>query len=251
MWGVARRPRWIAALVLAIVIAGLFAALGQWQLARSIESGVVIDRATESTVPLTEVAEPQSQLTLRASGQLVEATGRYVPEDTVVLSNRLSEGTLGYWVVGHLVLENPQASLAVALGWVSEADDAAAVTAALPSGEVTVTGRYLPTEAPQDTDFENGVTSTLATASLVNVWTGFDGDVYSGYVVSEAPIGDARVIDAPAPSEAVSLNWLNIFYAAEWVVFAGFAIFMWYRLVRDAWERETELAADAKAAEVN
>ena len=36
----------------------------------------------------------------------------------------------------------------------------------------------------------------------------------------------------------MSLNLLNIFYAVEWVIFAGFAIFLWYRLVKDAWEEE-------------
>ena len=51
-------------------------------------------------------------------------------------------------------------------------------------------------------------------------------------------------IDSPPPSSEVELNWLNLFYAAEWVVFAGFAIFLWYRLVKDAWEREQEEAAE-------
>ena len=36
----------------------------------------------------------------------------------------------------------------------------------------------------------------------------------------------------------MQLNWLNIFYAAEWAVFAIFAIVIWYRTVRDAWTRE-------------
>ena len=35
-------------------------------------------------------------------------------------------------------------------------------------------------------------------------------------------------IDSPPPSSEVELNWVNLFYAAEWVVFAGFAIFLWY-----------------------
>jgi len=56
-------------------------------------------------------------------------------------------------------------------------------------------------------------------------------------------------IDSPKPSSDVEVNLLNIFYAVEWVVFAGFAIFLWYRLVRDAWEREQEEAAEASAAE--
>ena len=245
MWSVARRPRWIAALVLALVVAGLFAALGQWQLARSIESGASIVRSTESTVPLTEVAMPQEPMTQLADGQLVAISGEFVPGDAVVLSNRVDDGRNGYWVVAHL-RTTPSSSLAVAVGWTPDEDGAAEVIRSLPDGKVEVTGRYLPGEAPQDTDFENGVTSTLSPAALVNVWSGFDGDVYSGYVIATTPLvaADLTLIDAPAPSEGVALNWLNIFYAAEWVVFAGFAIFMWYRLVRDAWERETEEEAE-------
>ena len=40
------------------------------------------------------------------------------------------------------------------------------------------------------------------------------------------------------PNREVSLNLLNVFYAAEWVIFAGFAVFLWWRLVRDEWEKE-------------
>ena len=39
-------------------------------------------------------------------------------------------------------------------------------------------------------------------------------------------------------------NWLNIFYGFEWVVFAGFAIFMWWRLVADDYRRQQEDEAD-------
>ncbi|MEZ5189097.1 MAG: hypothetical protein R2723_11140 [Microbacterium sp.] len=37
-----------------------------------------------------------------------------------------------------------------------------------------------------------------------------------------------------------NVNWLNIFYAVEWAIFAGFAFYMWYRLAKDAWEKEVE-----------
>ena len=36
---------------------------------------------------------------------------------------------------------------------------------------------------------------------------------------------------------------MNFLYAIEWVIFGGFAIFLWYRLVKDAWEEENEAAA--------
>jgi surfeit locus 1 family protein len=47
------------------------------------------------------------------------------------------------------------------------------------------------------------------------------------------------VIDAPPPNTEVSLNLLNVFYALEWAFFAGFAIFLWWRLVKDVWEEES------------
>ncbi|TPX01029.1 SURF1 family protein, partial [Schumannella luteola] len=75
---IARRPRWIGALVLAIAIASGFAALGQWQLERSVENATVPEVATETPVPLSEVAEPQTPMTDAAIGQRVTASGTVV-----------------------------------------------------------------------------------------------------------------------------------------------------------------------------
>jgi surfeit locus 1 family protein len=47
----------------------------------------------------------------------------------------------------------------------------------------------------------------------------------------------------------VQLNLLNVFYAIEWVIFGGFAIYLWYRLVRDAVERDDEEATAGSAAD--
>jgi hypothetical protein len=33
---------------------------------------------------------------------------------------------------------------------------------------------------------------------------------------------------------------LNLFYAMQWVIFGVFALYLWWRLVRDEWEREAE-----------
>ena len=54
-------------------------------------------------------------------------------------------------------------------------------------------------------------------------------------------------IISPPPAEPESVNWLNVFYAIEWAVFAGFAFYLWYRLARDARERELEEFEDARA----
>jgi surfeit locus 1 family protein len=246
MWSVARRPRWIAMLVLAMVIAGGFAALSQWQLSRAIATGVVVVRDTETAVPLETMATPQSPVTEVSNGQDVTAKGEWVADDYIVLSERLNGPKRGYWVVGHLAVATGggTAGLPVALGWSAtekQAKDAAAVLAKQAPASVTITGRYLPSEAPQDTDFEHGKLSTLAAGSILNIWKTVDpAGIYGGYVVIHSHVAGLERIDSPVPTSDVELNWLNIFYAIEWVVFAGFAFFLWYRLVRDAWEREVE-----------
>lgn len=242
MWSVARRPKWIALLVLALVVAAAFAALGQWQLSRSIDSGQVIERESETVLPLSEVAEPQKPTTQRADGQLVKVSGEFIEADFSVISNRVNGGETGFWAVGHLVTADA-ASVAIAVGWAPTEAAADAALRSLSGGQATVTGRYLPGESAQETDFENGERSAFAPAALINEWDGFEGSAYGGYIVQDSAPGALETIDSPTPIETVTLNWLNIFYAAEWVVFAGFAVFMWYRLVRDAWERETEEAA--------
>ena len=257
MWELARRPRWIAALVLCLAIAGGFAALGQWQLSRSIDAGVPVDETTETPVPLAQLAVAQQPLTAEAAGRRVTIEGSLVPDDYIVLTGRLNDGTAGFWVVGHLVAGDDAtndasagASLAVALGWAAtEREAASAISRLDDSAPTEFGGRYLPSEYPQEDDFEKGVQNSMSTAAFVNQWTTVPTTVYAGYLVTDAATAGLEQIDAPAPSTEISVNWLNIFYAIEWAVFAGFAVFLWFRLVKDAWEREQEESEEN--AEVN
>jgi len=254
---VARRPRFIALLALALLIAAGFAALGQWQLARAVESGVVIERDTETALPLGTLVEPQGYVTDRSAGHMVTVSGSLVPGDYVVVSDRLDDGRTGAWVVGHFAISDAGApggdtdgglpdSVPVALGWAATDAEAADVAAALnagvgaPTHDAELVGRFLPSESPEPPGSgEDPMRMTrLATSALVNLWPGEVGDVYNGFIVASTPLAGLTAIDSPPPSEAVQLNWLNIFYAAEWAVFAIFAIVIWYRTVRDAWTRE-------------
>ena len=238
MLRIALRPRWIAALVLALTVAAGFALLSQWQLSRSVSTGTVVERPTETVLPLTEVAEPQKPVRTDADGQLVTTIGEYIDGDTIVLSDRINGGQAGYWVVAHLRTSGG-AGIAVALGWTAERDEAASVASSFDAGEATVTGRFVVDEAPQTSDFQNGALSTLSAAALVNLWPDADpAGIYNGYIVAGQPAEGLTKIDSPRPVSTVELNWLNVFYAAEWVIFAGFAVFLWWRLVRDVYLRE-------------
>lgn len=249
------RPRWVLALLLALGVAAAFALLGQWQLERAVEQAEVIERPTEEVLPFADVVEPDVPTNQAATGQRVEVSGEFVPGDTVIVEGRLNDGESGYWVVAHLeVTDAAPGGLPVALGWAADRDtarDAAERFDARASGSATVVGRFLPSEAPvvPDDDGDPFAMTTVAVAQLINVWADFDDrPVYFGYVTATEPAAGLEAISSPPPEASVELNWLNIFYAAEWVVFAGFAIFLWYRLVRDAVERERDEVAEAASA---
>ena len=239
-WQVARRPKWIWGLVLALVIAAAFALLGRWQLERSIDSSRVVGPDTEVAVALDELAVPQMGVAAEVAWRRVSADLEIVPGDTLVLSGRVNTDATGWWVVAHAVDANG-VSLAVAAGWAASEDEALAAAAGFDEagalGEVT--GRYLPPESPQQSDFVAGERSALSPAELVNIWSGV-GDVYGGYLVLDAPPAGLVAIDAPAPAREVEVNLLNLFYALEWVVFAGAAGFIWWRVVKDALDRERD-----------
>jgi cytochrome oxidase assembly protein ShyY1 len=236
---VARRPRWIAALVLALALAAGFAWLGQWQLGRGIASATVTNGPdTEKVVPLTSFAKTGTSFNDDQLGRMARIDARLVPGDGVLLSDRLNGSTQGWWLMGHAVTSDGD-DLAVALGWAPTraAAKAAEATATIPTPLV---GRYLPTEAPDQPGVEKGVQSAASVPALINQWSDFGGTVYPGYLVARTPPPGLTRIDSPKPIPPDALNWLNLFYAIEWAVFAGFAIYLWYRLVKDEVEKETE-----------
>lgn len=258
------RPRWIALLGLCLVVAGVFAWLGQWQLGRAIDTDPTPPGATEEVRPLAEVAAPGEYLAEPLVGQRVTVTGTWVPGDFIVVSSRFNDGVEGYWVTGQLRVADEQGvrptSVAVAIGWApTEADALAAVdsleqNASAPDAADTplaITGRLISDEGPvpPPSGADPQTLTRMSPAALLSRWHDIEGlDVYRAYVASEVAQGGLVDISSPAPAEGSNVDWLNIFYAIEWAVFAGFAFYLWYRLARDAWERELEELEEAEPA---
>jgi len=249
MWAVARRPRWIALLLLALVLAAVFAGLGKWQLERSIANGKPLPATTETRKALDDVTEPERGAPEQLAGQLVTVTGTFVAGDTTLLTGRSGGGT--YQAVGHLVDAGSGASLPVVIGWSDHRREALAGGERIADGDrVTVEGRYYPAESPDQDKYQQGEFSAVAPARFVNTWKAFDDRMYIGYVVADGTTAKAAglgTIADRAPTREVQFDWLNLFYAVEWVVFAGFAVFLWYRFVKDAFEREQEEGLEAAA----
>lgn len=256
----ALKPQWIAALVGALVVSWVFVLLSQWQFSRSVSEATPPVRTTEQVKPLTDVVRPGEAFPGTAADQMVTFTGSYDPKRQVLVADRLQDGRTGWWVVTAFTVDGAPAVggergtvVPVARGWIASPGQAGPP----PSGAITLTGRLLPSEAPQaKQDLAAGQVATLSVAQLINVW---DVPSYPGFVsATAATTASGTPVPAPAGLEPLSVapqpleqpvNWLNIFYAVEWVVFAGFAIFLWWRLVRDDYERTQDAIADAAAAE--
>ena len=235
--------RWIAALLLALAVSTVFVLLSQWQFSTAESELPPSAENTEAVRPLTEVFTPGVELFGSTADQMVSMTGSFRPDDTVLVENRLYDGNEGFWVVTAFAVDGAPADavMPVVRGWVADPDDAVPA----PDGEAAVVGRLLPPEAPIPEPSEEGILPSLSSAELINVW---DTPGYAAFVTANeitvdgqpAETGNLRMVDVDAQPQETSVNWMNIFYAIEWVVFAGFSVFLWWRLVADAHRRSLE-----------
>ena len=248
-------PQWIALLALALVIAAVFAWLGKWQVERAIIQGAKDTYDTEIAVPLDTIAQPATPLTNDAAGRRVTFDATLDLGSLVVVGNRLHDGVTGCWVTGRLV--GNTGALAVAIGWAPTLDECESVRVSM-SERVTIqalrpwSGRYSPAESPAaPSGNTSGVDPTalnyMSVAALYNLWPESSSPVYAGYLIAEgiggsgdSTGGPLAEISSSAPISDASLNVLNVFYAVEWAIFAGGAVFLWWRLLRDDFERRTE-----------
>ncbi|RCG31012.1 SURF1 family protein [Sphaerisporangium album] len=190
----------------------------------------------------------------------------------------------GYWLLTPLRLADGRL-VPIVRGWVASATDPAV---AVPQGTVRVAGRVQPSE-PSDfakrrtAPLPQGQVATVSTAELINVWSGVrlqdgfvvateqviptgtaqdataraqngaagNGAVRSGTPPSASARGQAvRLVDVPGPMVSGGFTWRNLAYAAQWWIFAAFAVFMWFHFVRDAVRADRETEDESPAAPV-
>jgi cytochrome oxidase assembly protein ShyY1 len=252
----ALRPRMLVLLLLLLGAAAVCARLGAWQLDRAEIRGASeaaerrAEQAAATPVGLSTVLAPQSTFPGELVGRHVTARGVYEPDGQLLVEGRALDGRTGYLVLTPLRVHDADPDgaagggdgagdaggpgdpvLPVVRGWVGAPDDAAAL--AVPDGEVTVTGYLQSSEGAGDGGSAPGRTDAISSAALVNAW---GGPIWSAYVVltsSDPGQGDALAQLPPPTRSGSGLNVQNLAYAAQWWIFGGFALVLWFRLVRD------------------
>ena len=251
MWQVARTPRWIGALVFAFAVAGgssRCSASGSSGAAST--SGTVVGRADRDIRARSRRSRrPQSARDdrRRRPARLVEGElrGRRLRRGLGDRFNEPARGLLGRRARGRARgTATARASRSRSAGRASTPRRRDGGSRASSPSTARFTGRYLATEPPADDDFENGRADTVSVAALINQWAGRPRRRLWRLRRLRRGTRRARRSSTRAARLRGGLNWLNIFYAIEWVIFAGFAVFLWCRLVRDEWEREQELGSE-------
>ncbi|MEV6671342.1 SURF1 family protein [Streptomyces sp. NPDC051162] len=225
--------------------------MGSWQLGR-FESRVDSHRAaqTQADDARSASAEPLADLlpvSTVTSGRRAVASGRYDTGHQLLVPDRDLNERKGFYVLTLLRTDGGKA-LPVVRGWLpgdpDSRSDAAAVPAP-PAGHVTVTGALQSAETPGSkgvgvgSGLPKGQVGIISAATLVNL---VPYEVYDAWITApEAQGAMTPVPAAAAPGSGLDLkSFQNLGYTGEWFVFAGFVVFMWFRLFR----REAEAARD-------
>ena len=231
-------PRWLGLHALTVLLVIVMAWLGWWQLGRAQAQARPPAQSDHAPAPLDDLTAPRQSLPGDAVGRLATASGAYDAGHQLLVADRERAGRPGFWLLTPLRLADG-AALPVVRGWVANPADPAA---AVPSGQVTVTGRLQPSEPPGPPAVEapGGQVSTVTTAELVSV---LPYPLYDGYLLlaEQTPSSQAAPVAPPAPPPG-RLDLQNLAYALQWWLFALFTIFIWWRLLRDP--RRDSLAAE-------
>ncbi|PWI28406.1 hypothetical protein CAY35_02955 [Pseudoglutamicibacter cumminsii] len=251
----ALQPKWLALLLACLVVSTGFVWLSKWQFDRSVDRAPTTQEQSETAVPLESHFEPGKDMTHADADQIVTMKGRYIEGTQAYVQDRLFEGEQGFWVVQAFEVDGVSDVMPVVRGWQPGKSE---VPPATDADEVTVTGRLWPSEAPVARGREDDlhglpVLKDVSAARLSNMW---NRDAYAGFVVvfEQSPDDVKAGVDqlkhvyvAPGYLQENQLNWLNVFYGVEWIVFAVFSLFVWWRLVRDDYQNELKFEAELAA----
>ncbi len=240
-------PRWWGINVFVLLAIPFCVFMGSWQLGR-FEDRVADHRTASDLAAEAETSSPRPLAELlpvdkATSGKQATATGRYGRQ--LLVPGRELDGERGYYVL--TMLRTDGGALPVVRGWLPGDADPAKAPAA-PTGEVTVTGALQASESPGSNGVSSagglpaGQTGAISSASLVNLVP--YKKVYEAWITLDKADSGMKAVPAAAPQNTgLDLKaFQNLGYTGEWFVFAGFVVFMWFRLLR----REVEFARDAE-----
>ena len=228
-------PGWIASHLFALSMVVLMANLGLWQLRRLDErqNANAANAAAMAQVPV-DIAEHLSAPGLPPDYTAVTATGTYLADAEVIISNRSSGGLPGSWLATPLELDDGRV-VAVVRGWISRRVLASpqAGLAAAPAGRVTVDGLVLrsvgggrvavidPGQTPEISRMDLDRFEEVSGVDVEDVWLRLRAG--SATQALPVPVPDPDLGDGP-----------HLSYAFQWFFFSAGAVVVYGLILRRA-----------------
>lgn len=249
MLRLALKPRWLGFLALVLLLVTAFVMLSAWQIDRAQSKNQQADNPELAVAkPFNDIMEAQGPMPGYLADQRVTISGHFLPDQQIIVDDRYLNRTKGYWVVTMFAPDDPEyaqaadtdqleskpVAIPVVRGWTEDLETAKASTAS--DADVTLDARIAPIEGPLDTkDLPEGVVRSISTSQIVNL---FDVYTYSAFLFPqekpEVGIGDDQLSYVPYQEpQDEGFDLQSAFYALEWIVFAVFAVYIWFRLLRD------------------
>lgn len=220
--------RWIATALAVLVLAGVCVQLGRWQFHRLDErkarNDVTRSNLAAPPAPIDQIVGADGVVGDQHAWRTAVVTGRYDAAKQIVLRYRNVNDRPGFEIVTPLMLADGKAVL-VDRGFLARqgAELAPGHIPAVPTGEVTITGRLQRSERGGHT---NGGTPDDGPARLIN-GPGFaktlNLNLYDGYLTidKQEPANDAAFGAFPGPEID---DGPHFFYGLQWFFFALLAL---------------------------
>ncbi len=243
-WDVARRPKWIGGLLVALAVAAVFAILMQWQLSRTFNTvGVSVEESAPR--PLSELIAPNAQIDKPVYDRLAIFESTIDSKNSFIVGGRLQlepDGSTraGYWLVTNSLIGD--ASLTLAIGFSEDIEAVRKAQQKLEDVEISAVGYVQPSEPVKessDADFDS-----VTLGQLINIYSQEPIASYPAYLIVQSGVDhELEPIAIGIRQQEIEINWLTAFYAVEWAFFALAAFYLWWRLVMDQRARESEALA--------
>jgi surfeit locus 1 family protein len=262
------KPRWIGFLVVGLILAILFTALGFWQLSRleqrRASNALLTSRLSEPPQPLQDLVENYRTNVSQFNNESIAyrptvVSGRYDAASEVLLRTTDNyEGQPGFYILTPLILEDNKAVL-VMRGWVPfEMNTPPVKEAAPPAESITVEGMvYLETKRP--TGFLSGLTprdppgklSVTAYTDTTRLEEQIPYDLLPMYVRLENQT-PSQASALPLKPEGLELSeGSHLGYAVQWFAFTLIGVTGYILLIRrTAIEQETGRRKEGEKATV-
>ena len=234
MLSLLRRPKWALGTVIAVAGALLFVSLGLWQVRRLQERQAfntrVEQRLEAPPVPMEQLltggADPEE-----LSWRRVEVSGRWLPDEEVLLSPRSRDGRPGHHVLTPLQYAAGRA-VVVDRGWVPlEADEVPVDEAAPRSADVTLDGVLVAGQQPGrfGVDVPEGRTTYLGVVDLDRLGEQVGPELAPVYLLAGVPTGGELPLPPALPERG---EGSHLSYAVQWMLFAAVVVVGWPLLLR-------------------